>query len=899
MLNFKENEMAIARWYKIDFHTHTPKSNCFPNKKITAEMWLDAAKKSGLNAVVVTDHNSVEFIEEIEKVKNNFEVNNIEKKEVFKVFYGIELCVSAEFTHIILIFNDNMEVTAIQDAIIKLGLERKDWGNTEKNVSEANLEKLCKEYKNNILVIPAHFASNKGLGKCNQNAIKKYMEFVKFAAVEVRNDDVREYNNKLNNKCINKAALITGSDNPSDKDPTKHSIDGFGKVFTWIKVSEMSFNALQQVFIDPEHRCINWVELNKIGIDFNPNNISYKYISGMEFNGINHMNDMNIRFSPHLNCIVGGRGTGKSTIAEVINYGVGGEHDLTKCDLMNRTFSENGSISTYFNFGEIKSYRSIVTRQSAQTSLIVENDDGVVDDPPEFKIDFYGQKEIFGLIDNDNDINNCKTSPLIKLIDSKINTELYPFEDNINASIKKMLSLANDYKANQKKIQDMPKIKAEIEESEAILKSFQASGIEIARAEFEETDNITKKVLTGIQMINNVIEDSIKNFVTLNAVLNSELCLLNTILGEENEIGKLYENIQRTNLDIIEYMKNKNDSINSIKDDFNSSSIYKKRESDYKKYMDAVEAVNKTGVENIELTQAQLQINRNRYDELNKLKQQQKILKEEIRQSVGVFLDERLKLSEKRKEAVCNLGVKDIEIEIVPLGHVLRWRASLQKELGKEGTFDNEFKRLSEKILSTDNNFENYKKFIEFLLIDDSGKIENLYDIKMNQRFNKLWIDKNSNDTLSSVVKIIPEDKVNIKIIDKSGNISINDGSPGQKSAAMLAFILNSGDNPLIIDQPEDDLDNSLIYSLIVKSIRQMKEKRQIIIVTHNPNIPVLGDAEGILILDKDSSGKGIFRKNKKAGCIEEKIIREGICEIMEGGEFAFKKRKEKYLENI
>lgn len=76
----------------------------------------------------------------------------------------------------------------------------------------------------------------------------------------------------------------------------------------------------------------------------------------------------------------------------------------------------------------------------------------------------------------------------------------------------------------------------------------------------------------------------------------------------------------------------------------------------------------------------------------------------------------------------------------------------------------------------------------------------------------------------------------------------------------------------------------------------QKNWKRQIIIVTHNPNIPVLGDSEGILILDRDSFGKVTFRKNKKAGCIEEQVIKEGICEIMEGGEAAFKKREEKYL---
>ena len=77
--------MALAKWYKIDFHTHTPESKCFPDKKVTPKEWLKSAKESGINAVVVSDHNSVGWISKIEEVKSEFE------DESFKVFYGIEL----------------------------------------------------------------------------------------------------------------------------------------------------------------------------------------------------------------------------------------------------------------------------------------------------------------------------------------------------------------------------------------------------------------------------------------------------------------------------------------------------------------------------------------------------------------------------------------------------------------------------------------------------------------------------------------------------------------------------------------------------------------------------------------------------------------------------------------
>lgn len=521
--------MALAKWYKIDFHTHTPESKCFPDKKVTPKEWLKSAKESGINAVVVSDHNSVGWISKIEEVKSEFEDEN------FKVFYGIELCVSSDFTHFLIIFDDKMSVTEIEDAVVSnLGLLRKDWADTTINVSEDRLKTLCTELREKIFVIPAHFASNKGLGKSAENAIKKYQEFLLFSAVEVRNEeDVREYNNKLKNKAINKAVLITGSDNPSNRDEAQHSIEGFGKMFTWIKLSTLSFEGLRQVFIDPEHRCINWLSLQKIGVQFDPNETTYNYISGIAFEGISHMTKMNMRFSPNLNCIVGGRGTGKSTIVDAINYGVCNEHDLSKCRLLEKTLTKDAKISTYFNFGSNKPYVIKASRKGKQIVTDVEDNNGSVENPPEFKIDFYGQKEIF-----------------------------------------------------------------------------------------------------------------------------------------------------------------------------------------------------------------------------------------------------------------------------------------------------------------------------------------------------------------------------QIKIIDENGEIDINEGSPGQKSAAILAFILNSGENPLIIDQPEDDLDNSLIYSLVVKSIRKMKSKRQIIIVTHNPNIPVLGDAEGIIVLERNNQGKVTFRKGKKAGCIEEKLIREGICEIMEGGEDAFRKRERKYQYN-
>lgn len=100
--------MALAKWYKIDFHTHTPESKCFLDNGVSPKQWLKAAKDSGINAVVVSDHNSVGWLKQIQEEKGNFEDDS------FKVFYGIELCVSSDFTHFLIIFDDKLSVTEIE-----------------------------------------------------------------------------------------------------------------------------------------------------------------------------------------------------------------------------------------------------------------------------------------------------------------------------------------------------------------------------------------------------------------------------------------------------------------------------------------------------------------------------------------------------------------------------------------------------------------------------------------------------------------------------------------------------------------------------------------------------------------------------------------------------------------
>ena len=113
--------------------------------------------------------------------------------------------------------------------------------------------------------------------------------------------------------------------------------------------------------------------------------------------------------------------------------------------------------------------------------------------------------------------------------------------------------------------------------------------------------------------------------------------------------------------------------------------------------------------------------------------------------------------------------------------------------------------------------------------------------------------------------------------------------STGQKCTTILPILLLESDGTLIVDQPEDNLDNRFIFQTIVESIRHVKKKRQLILVTHNPNIPVLGEADHVVVLESDGARARVTKEGNVDSCKNE------IVTLLEGGAEAFRRRGERY----
>lgn len=121
----------------------------------------------------------------------------------------------------------------------------------------------------------------------------------------------------------------------------------------------------------------------------------------------------------------------------------------------------------------------------------------------------------------------------------------------------------------------------------------------------------------------------------------------------------------------------------------------------------------------------------------------------------------------------------------------------------------------------------------------------------------------------------------------------LNRLSTGQQCTAILHLLLLDNRDPLVMDQPEDNLDNAFIAERIVRELRSAKTQRQFIFATHNANIPVFGDAEWIGVFTA-SDGQGVLAAENQ-GSIDVPLVREEVAKILEGGKDAFMQRKAKY----
>jgi hypothetical protein len=267
--------------------------------------------------------------------------------------------------------------------------------------------------------------------------------------------------------------------------------------------------------------------------------------------------------------------------------------------------------------------------------------------------------------------------------------------------------------------------------------------------------------------------------------------------------------------------------------------------------------------------------------ELNQLLESRKSLK-------AKFLSEREQVSALRDSVATDLQRetgKKVRIRVLRNADDLAYRTSLTE--GLKGARVRNHDEILQSLLQL-----RPEQLAQFIQTDDSAAFDEACAFGPERAHKILDAFRENVDPLElEVVEI--EDQVRIELNVATSDEPIfkdaADLSRGQKCTALLPLLLARTNNPLIIDQPEDNLDNHFIYETVVNSIKRLKSQRQMIFITHNANIPVLADADLVIVMNSD----GKIGYVEKSGSVDE--CRDEIVDLLEGGKEAFDLRRKRY----
>ena len=869
------NELQFpgARWWKFDFHTHTPKSFDFNDKTVTPESWLKAFMDKEIDCVAITDHNSGEWVDHLKQTLKELQENKPQWFRPIYLFPGVEISANGN-VHILAIFGCNKNKSDIDNLLDAVKY------NGTKGDSDAVTTKSVTEVVNEIaerggIPIPAHADDTRGLFELEGLTLRDILRNKNIHAMELCDSNYQKPQLYIDEKL--QWTEISGSD------VHDFSKEIFG-MFTWVKMDKPSIEGLKLALQDGD------VSVNR-NMNDTPNKLPIYFIENLEISDakyIGHQTALECNFSPFLNAIIGGRGSGKSTLLEFIRLVLRRDKDIPK------TLEKDSS--KYFSLEENDSllnsdtkisllywknhicYRLNWSPKPDNSSLEQKKDDGTWEPAQgEIKMLFpayiYSQKQIFELARNPR--------ALIDIIDEAPEVDA----KNIKTRIKELI---NRYKQIESKQQEL---KEKIDQENSLHGEFNDLSRQIEYIEKSGHKEVMQKYRLRQQQLNEL--DSLENkwkevrdhlFETQENIVPSDF---NKEIFSEN--SDILSAIETTN----EKWQSIHDQLSDLVQEANSVVAEWKTEKNTADWMQAL----KTDMAQYEQLRTQLEqqgIDPDRYPLL--LTQQKSIQKElelineyqSLRQTLesekkevfNQIRENRKTLSERCQEFLTSVlhDNQFVGIEILPFGE--EWyeiEDEIRSMLQCPDRFDKDIESLRD--LYEQNDDQKIEKLKDAIKDIRNGNIA-----AKDNRF-AIHLKALPQESISDFLTWFPGD--NLEVTYGPDRLRIQQGSPGQKTVALLAFILSYGDEPLLLDQPEDDLDNELIYELIVRQLRQTKSKRQVIVVTHNANIVVNGDAEMVLPL-KAVDGQ---TEVQQPASIQRKKVRESICKILEGGERAFEQR--------
>lgn len=936
--NYPDWPYPGARWWKFDFHTHTPASKDTPwhdligkQGELTPEQWLQRYMDAGIDCVAVTDHNSGAWVDTLKTAYENMRLANTPDFRELHLFPGVEISVNGGF-HLLVLFEKGKTTADIDSLLGKVDYAGTK-GDSDGVTRKSPIEVIQAVIDDDGIPLPAHADDTKGLLRVQDhdpakaafdaNTLRQVFACRDILAMEVV-DRARPKPVVYTDLGISWSEVI-GSDCHNFRNGNLP-----GSRYTWVKMATPSLEGLRLALMDGEGFSIRRSDDPQ---PFDPFALPENFIEAVEINDARFMGrgrPATLTFNPWFNALIGGRGTGKSTVVHLSRLALRREGEVRHLD------EKSEPRMTFERFNRVARNRADEggLQETTSTTLALMRDGvrhflhwrqdrkGVAVEEEgangrqasasqsvtseRFPVRIFSQGQIAALADEGQ-------QALLGVIDEAAGTSAQ--EAALDETRRKFLALRSQMRELDGQIQGRDALTVQLDDVKRKLQRFE----EAHHAE----------ILKGYQRSNRQRREVDRQFDTAGEMAQHIESLADTLQPEDLPEGMfdatkaedgealvvvtaLAGAVRATAATVRDSAQKLRAAVAAQRAELAKTAwqvAVDKAASDYQALVDVLKEQGVTDPSEY----GRLVQERQRLDSETKrlasLKEQRDKVAEQAQAQLKKVLEARRVVSRTRQDFLAQALAQNpfVRIGLLPYGRdPLVTERSLREVLGAPPD------KYNDDIFLPADGDRPAKGLVAELhrnLPEDTPQATAALESRLQQMRERLtracqgdgdfgaWLNKflsaesgKRPELLDRVLTWFPEDALQVQYSRRGDGTDfqpITQASAGQRAAAMLAFLLAHGEEPLVLDQPEDDLDNHLIYDLVVRQIRENKLKRQIIVVTHNPNIVVNGDAEMLHALDFAAGQCRVAQ----SGSLQEKAMREEVCRVMEGGREAFERR--------
>jgi energy-coupling factor transporter ATP-binding protein EcfA2 len=930
------------RWLKCDLQMQTPADARHwagdrleaGQEAAAAKAFAEACYEKGLDVVGITDHNflSKDFIPHLQTAFDEIDREFSHKITLFPGF-EFEAAGVGRGVHVLCLFEPGTDLTRLDSILTECGVSYprvNAAGQLEK--SDKNLKEILRitQDKYGGIVIMPHATSNDGI--FDSDSIAEWLQQDQFTNPDLLAVEVPKpvhlmsagYQRLLRSgddcqpgwKRIRPIATLMSSDNKKLVDfdehqkPTPNSI---GYRYSWFKMSEPSIESLRQAFLDHESRIILPEDVTT---DTHPaQRVRQATIKSISIKNVAFLADQQVHFSPNMNCVIGGRGSGKSTLLEYLRIILG--KDKSK-DL------------DYGTKERIKRVRDTLNEPRAEVEVCWVSADGVEDrivwqngsptvqgrdlaDPETFfnslPLRFYSQQQLNRLTESKTDDGSVRQAQrLLELVDGFTKNELDELADREHklklqiqdafSNLRKAKTLEKDYKRLQQEHQELDrqwKARSEIQED--------ARQHQLLKAEARYLEGLAGTPGKQFTDVASLAETIAASHVAFQVTDSTHAAWFRQF---DDKVKAAKDSLARTIRDAVEQfeaavedLKTNDPAWNAIREEldqadakFSEACAAKGLTTDDVGHLQEINQSRTKKQREIDETGAEIQ-------RLKEAAGDTGLLMQQLHQIWRDQFQKRVEAAERANElAVLNEGrQRFIEVSAKYQQDYKNFRELWQSFAPSDGRtrLGKNWESCGETLYTLFTGQEDAEspwQVLEERLSVEQGSTGPDFGSNSQDLFQHIQ------DNLERWEKLRcsrVQDTVDMKLFRADGSTagSIAEGSlsDGQRNTAALALLLAQEGGPLVIDQPEDELDSNFVFRELIPMLRKVKSKRQLIMATHNANLPVNGDAELVYAFEaRDGKGEALA-----CGGLDQASVTKAVLDIMEGTEEAFRRRREKY----